>query len=79
MIGKISHGNSFGDCLDYLTRVKQATAGKAGMAHHRQRRCKAEHWRGWLAEYGGSRCEKADAHKVENQRSLRTYITWIFA
>lgn len=23
MIGKISHGNSFGDCLDYLTRVKQ--------------------------------------------------------
>jgi len=23
MIGKISHGNSFSDCLDYLTRVKQ--------------------------------------------------------
>ena len=23
MIGKISHGNSFGGCLDYLTRVKQ--------------------------------------------------------
>lgn len=23
MIGKISHGNSFGNCLDYLTRVKQ--------------------------------------------------------
>lgn len=23
MIGKITHGNSFGDCLDYLTRVKQ--------------------------------------------------------
>ena len=23
MIGKISHGNSFSGCLDYLTRVKQ--------------------------------------------------------
>ncbi len=23
MIGKISSGNSFGGCLDYITRVKQ--------------------------------------------------------
>lgn len=81
MIGKISHGNSFGDCLDYLTRVKQDKQPSEKRVWHiiDSDGVRLNVGEEALAKDGDIGCGKTDAHKVKNQRPVRTHFTRFFA